>query len=111
MYAIDINRNIDNDIENEFAELVEPVAVRAPRPRCADGHGTLTHLFFSDTPLTSPVRRPSAASAHLPQIASAARSSELSPGECGVASSSRTVGSWSTNDHAADHPRTPARWR
>ena len=47
MYAIDINR----DIDTEFAELVEPVAVRAPRPRCADGHGTLTHLFFSDTPL------------------------------------------------------------
>ena len=55
MYAIDFNRNIDIDIDvdidNEFAELVEPVAVRAPRPRCADGHGTLTHLFFSDTPL------------------------------------------------------------
>ena len=51
MYAIDINRNIDIDIDNEFAELVEPVAVRAPKPRCADGHGTLTHLFFSDTPL------------------------------------------------------------
>ena len=31
--------------------FVEPVIVRAPRPRCADGHGTLTHLFFSDTPL------------------------------------------------------------
>ena len=53
MYAIDFNRNFDTDIDidNEFAELVEPVAVRAPRPRCADGHGTLTHLFFSDTPL------------------------------------------------------------
>ena len=47
MYAIDFNR----DIDIEFAELVEPVAVRAPKPRCADGHGTLTHLFFSDTPL------------------------------------------------------------
>ena len=53
MYAIDFNRNFDTDIDidNEFAELVEPVSVRAPRPRCADGHGTLTHLFFSDTPL------------------------------------------------------------
>jgi len=49
MYAIDFNRDIDIDIE--FAELVEPVAVRAPKPRCADGHGTLTHLFFSDIPL------------------------------------------------------------
>ncbi len=49
MYAIAINRDID--IDSEFAELVEPVAVRAPKPRCADGHGTLTHLFFSDTPL------------------------------------------------------------
>ena len=44
MYAIDFNR----DIDIEFAELVEPVAVRAPKPRCADGHGTLTHLFFSE---------------------------------------------------------------
>ena len=32
MYAIDINRNIDIDIDIEFAELVEPVAVRAPKP-------------------------------------------------------------------------------
>ena len=31
MYAIDINRDIDIDVE--FAELVEPVAVRAPKPR------------------------------------------------------------------------------
>src|SRR4026209_2784023 len=47
MYATNITR----DIHIEFAERVEPVAVRAPKPRCADGHGTLTHLFFSDTPL------------------------------------------------------------
>ena len=47
MYAIDINQ----DVDIEFAELVEPVAKRAPKPRCADGHGTLTHLFFSDVPL------------------------------------------------------------
>jgi WhiB family redox-sensing transcriptional regulator len=25
-----------------------PVSVRAPQARCADGNGTLTHLFFSD---------------------------------------------------------------
>ena len=33
-------------------EAPEPAAV-APRPiaRCADGNGTLTHLFFSDVPL------------------------------------------------------------
>jgi hypothetical protein len=48
MYAIDFNRDIDIDIE--FAELVEPVAVRAPKPRCADGHGTLTHLFLLGHP-------------------------------------------------------------
>lgn len=28
----------------------EPVAV-STKARCADGHGTLTHLFFSDVPL------------------------------------------------------------
>ncbi len=32
MYAIDFNRHIDIDIDTEFAELVEPVAVRAPKP-------------------------------------------------------------------------------
>lgn len=35
----------------EFDEIVEPIAVRVATPRCADGHGTLTHLFFSDSPL------------------------------------------------------------
>ena len=34
-----------------FDEIVEPIAVRVATPRCADGNGTLTHLFFSDTPL------------------------------------------------------------
>ncbi|MEQ1700109.1 MAG: WhiB family transcriptional regulator [Ilumatobacteraceae bacterium] len=27
------------------------MAVRVAKPRCADGNGTLTHLFFSDIPL------------------------------------------------------------
>ena len=39
------------DIQTTFDEIVEPIAARVTRPRCADGHGTLTHLFFSDTPL------------------------------------------------------------
>jgi WhiB family redox-sensing transcriptional regulator len=39
------------DIDTLFGELVAPVAVRAPRARCSDGHGTITHLFFSDVPL------------------------------------------------------------
>lgn len=34
-----------------FREIVGPMNARAPRPRCGDGHGTLTHLFFSDEPL------------------------------------------------------------
>ena len=42
---------IDAIVEIEFDELVAPVAVRRPQARCADGHGTLTHLFFSDVPL------------------------------------------------------------
>ena len=41
----------DTDITREFDELVEPIATRVATPRCADGHGTLTHLFFSDVPL------------------------------------------------------------
>lgn len=44
-------QQIQNDINVIFDELVAPVAVRAPRARCADGHGTLTHLFFSDAPI------------------------------------------------------------
>ncbi len=40
-----------NDIQTTFDELVEPIAARVLTPRCADGHGTLTHLFFSDVPL------------------------------------------------------------
>ena len=39
-------------IELEPVELdATPVSVRAPQARCADGHGTLTHLFFSDEPI------------------------------------------------------------
>ena len=38
-------------IEITFAELVEPISVRVARPRCSDGNGTLTHLFFSDMSL------------------------------------------------------------
>ena len=38
----------DLQIQTTFDELVEPMAVRVARPRCSDGHGTLTHLFFSE---------------------------------------------------------------
>lgn len=41
----------DVEIDSTFDEMVAPVEVRAPQARCADGHGTLTHLFFSDVPL------------------------------------------------------------
>ena len=41
----------DTDIQTTFDEPVEPTAVRVAKPRCADGNGTLTHLFFSDIPL------------------------------------------------------------
>lgn len=41
----------DADIRIAFDELVQPMVPRAPKPRCADGNGTLTHLFFSDVPL------------------------------------------------------------
>ncbi len=48
----EINDIDDIDIlDVEFDEIVGPVTVRRPQARCADGHGTLTHLFFSDVPL------------------------------------------------------------
>ena len=40
-----------HDLSSEFDDLVDGLAARVPAPRCADGHGTLTHLFFSDVPL------------------------------------------------------------
>ena len=61
MYATNISLDIDIDLE--FDAIVEPVAApdsgsnstyvatRVPKARCADGNGTLTHLFFSDVPL------------------------------------------------------------
>jgi hypothetical protein len=55
MYAtITDNRiTLDTDIELTFNELVAPVEVRAPQARCADGNGTLTHLFFADDALST----------------------------------------------------------
>jgi Transcription factor WhiB len=44
---------IDFDIDQTFNALVAPVEVRAPQARCADGNGTLTHLFFSDDALST----------------------------------------------------------
>ncbi len=52
MYTLNDTATLnDTDIRTTFDELVEPIAVRAAKPRCADGNGTLTHLFFSDIPL------------------------------------------------------------
>jgi len=50
MYAL-INPEILSygSIEIDPIELDRtPVSLRAPQARCADGNGTLTHLFFSD---------------------------------------------------------------
>ena len=38
-----------DDLASDGAAV--PVTLRTPQARCADGHGTLTHLFFSDVPL------------------------------------------------------------
>ncbi len=54
MYAlintdIPIYGTIDLDaFETMGSTSVEPISLRAPQARCADGNGTLTHLFFSD---------------------------------------------------------------
>jgi WhiB family redox-sensing transcriptional regulator len=34
--------------EQPDAPIAAPVTLRAPQARCADGHGTLSQLFFSD---------------------------------------------------------------
>jgi WhiB family redox-sensing transcriptional regulator len=55
MYASNTTIDTELDIDREFDAIVDPVAVATPtrvaKPRCADGNGTLTHLFFSDVPL------------------------------------------------------------
>lgn len=52
MYTLNETATLnERDIQTTFDELVEPIAVRVAKPRCADGNGTLTHLFFSDIPL------------------------------------------------------------
>lgn len=43
--------NTTGELAAAFADIVEPLATKVSRPRCADGHGTLTHLFFSEVPL------------------------------------------------------------
>lgn len=37
-----------DELDDLFDERVFETPVRAPKPRCADGHGTLSALFFSD---------------------------------------------------------------
>jgi Transcription factor WhiB len=53
----DTELDTDLDIDTVFNELVAEasvplavtsISVRTPQARCADGNGTLTHLFFSD---------------------------------------------------------------
>lgn len=50
---IDVDTAFDEIVSDELLDddAATPVALRAPQARCADGHGTLTHLFFSDVPL------------------------------------------------------------
>ena len=38
----------DDHDHDDHDEHGTPVTLRTPQARCADGHGTLTHLFFSD---------------------------------------------------------------
>ena len=47
MYALLHDRPI-TDLSDFDRSTDAPVAVRTPQARCADGNGTLTHLFFSD---------------------------------------------------------------
>ena len=49
MYAL-LTEPIELDIEPIELDST-PVSLRTPQARCADGNGTLTHLFFSDEPI------------------------------------------------------------
>jgi len=57
MHTLNNDQHIDIDIDTTttFDALVAPIAAEqrsaTARARCADGNGTLTHLFFSDVPL------------------------------------------------------------
>ncbi len=49
MYATTIAPGIEPDLEPGIDRIFdEIVGARAPKPRCADGNGTLSGLFFSD---------------------------------------------------------------
>ena len=70
-----------------FDELVEPMAVRVARPRCSDGHGTLTHLFFSENHVdTARAKAICSKCKQSPRIAWRVRSSAPNRGVFGVAS-------------------------
>jgi hypothetical protein len=63
-----------------------PVTLRTPQARCADGHGTLTHLFFSDDVLDIARAKAICRSASSPRAASTVPSTVRSRGACGAAS-------------------------
>ena len=47
--TLDVDAMFDELVADASAPTMDaPVTLRAPQARCADGHGTLTHLFFSD---------------------------------------------------------------
>jgi WhiB family redox-sensing transcriptional regulator len=48
MYALDINYINEEESQAGALELVVTPADPWAKARCRDGHGTLTHLFFSD---------------------------------------------------------------
>jgi WhiB family redox-sensing transcriptional regulator len=48
MYALDINYINEEESQAGALELVVTPVDPWARARCRDGHGTLTHLFFSD---------------------------------------------------------------
>jgi WhiB family redox-sensing transcriptional regulator len=43
-----IDQHDRHDQHDQHDQHGTPVTLRTPQARCADGHGTLTHLFFSD---------------------------------------------------------------
>ena len=48
MYAVDINYIHEEESQAGALELVVTPVDPWAKARCRDGHGTLTHLFFSD---------------------------------------------------------------
>ena len=85
-----------------------PAAVRASCPRCADGHGTLTPLFFSDDIIDIARAKAICGKCPLTESCLRGRRNEKSRGASGAASCCSTDASSPTSGRADGRPSIPA---